>query len=349
MPRKSFYLNFSKDELQKIINESTSIREVLLKCGLNGGGGSHAKFSRYLQQNNFDTSTLVGRSIGRHVSDRKTPSHLIKALVENGTCNSSKLKKRLFLYGVKEKKCEVCGITHWNNEELVMELHHINGIHTDNRLENLIILCPNCHSQTHNFRGKNSQIENEKEKYNKLIEIAKKDASIKLPKLIEDAIKTNNAPKRYQFTQPLKTKQFNKCCVCGNETLNDKYCSVDCYNKHLSRNKVTSDKLLELSKKVHSISELNRLLNIGVTDNAIKKWCNQYGIYQQVKKNFIPRTYPIIQYDMEGNLLREWENADIIKKELGYNKVKIQACCRGAQKSSFGFKWRYKEDVQQTT
>ena len=56
---------------------------------------------------------------------------------------------------MKENKCEVCGITEWQGAPIICELHHINGDTTDNRIENLQILCPNCHSQTDNFRRRN--------------------------------------------------------------------------------------------------------------------------------------------------------------------------------------------------
>lgn len=65
------------------------------------------------------------------------------------------LKDRLYANGVKEKKCELCGITDWNGKKIVFHLHHINGNPKDNRKENLQILCPNCHSQTENYCDKN--------------------------------------------------------------------------------------------------------------------------------------------------------------------------------------------------
>ena len=56
---------------------------------------------------------------------------------------------------MKEKKCECCGNTEWLGKPIPLELHHINGINSDNRIENLEILCPNCHSFTENYRGLN--------------------------------------------------------------------------------------------------------------------------------------------------------------------------------------------------
>ena len=73
------------------------------------------------------------------------------------TYPSHKLKNRLLSEGLKEHKCECCGITEWNGKPAPIELDHINGNHHDNRLENLRILCPNCHAQTDTYRGKNKK------------------------------------------------------------------------------------------------------------------------------------------------------------------------------------------------
>ena len=68
--------------------------------------------------------------------------------------NRTHLKGRLFAEGLKENRCERCGITEWRGSPLAMALHHSNGDGLDNRLENLQLLCPNCHSQTENFAGR---------------------------------------------------------------------------------------------------------------------------------------------------------------------------------------------------
>jgi len=66
-----------------------------------------------------------------------------------------KLKKRLLKEKILENVCSICGITKWNDKPINMQLDHINGISTDHRLENLRMICPNCHSQTETYCGKN--------------------------------------------------------------------------------------------------------------------------------------------------------------------------------------------------
>ena len=68
---------------------------------------------------------------------------------------TGKLKARLFKENIKKRECERCGIKKWNDEEISFEMHHINGKSNDHLLENLQILCPNCHSQTDTWRGRN--------------------------------------------------------------------------------------------------------------------------------------------------------------------------------------------------
>lgn len=69
--------------------------------------------------------------------------------------NRNHLKQRLFALGLKEPICEACGLSQWLGRPLTLALHHVNGRGHDNRLENLQLLCPNCHSQTDNFAGRN--------------------------------------------------------------------------------------------------------------------------------------------------------------------------------------------------
>jgi hypothetical protein len=79
----------------------------------------------------------------------------ISEVLQKGTSYQSyKLKKRLFAEGMKAKKCERCLNVEWLGQQIPLELDHINGDPTDNRIENLQILCPNCHALTGTYRGK---------------------------------------------------------------------------------------------------------------------------------------------------------------------------------------------------
>jgi hypothetical protein len=79
-------------------------------------------------------------------------------LVKGRRVNRMDLKGRLLSAGLKKDQCERCGIRSWLEEPLSMALHHVNGDRDDNRLENLALLCPNCHSQTPNFSGRNLRL-----------------------------------------------------------------------------------------------------------------------------------------------------------------------------------------------
>ena len=79
-------------------------------------------------------------------------------LVAGRPRNRGHLRARLLRAGLKEERCETCGIDEWRGQPLKVTLHHVNGDPYDNRLENLMFLCPNCHSQTSNFGGRNGRL-----------------------------------------------------------------------------------------------------------------------------------------------------------------------------------------------
>ena len=69
--------------------------------------------------------------------------------------NTNRLKQRLIREGLRQANCECCGLSEWNGLPIPLELDHVNGWRDDNRLENLRVLCPNCHARTETYRGRN--------------------------------------------------------------------------------------------------------------------------------------------------------------------------------------------------
>jgi Zn finger protein HypA/HybF involved in hydrogenase expression len=81
---------------------------------------------------------------------------IFEYLVENSKNGRHNIKRRLLREGLIENVCSECGLKDtWNGKPISLELDHINGVNNDNRLENLRMLCPNCHSQTETFKSRN--------------------------------------------------------------------------------------------------------------------------------------------------------------------------------------------------
>lgn len=147
---------YSEQELREAVKTSTSIRQVLEKLNIVPAGGNYQTTNRRIKKLNIDTKHFTGQAWNRgKVIGPKRPVE--EYLRENSIIQSFKLKNCLLSEGLKEHKCECCGITEWNGQPAPIELDHINGNHHDNRLENLRILCPNCHAQTDTYRGKNKK------------------------------------------------------------------------------------------------------------------------------------------------------------------------------------------------
>ena len=95
-----------------------------------------------------------GKGISKKHNGNKIP---LREIIEGKHLyyQTNKLRKRLISEKIKTPQCEVCGIEEWLGKEISFELDHIDGDRTNHNLSNLRIVCPNCHSQTHTYRGKN--------------------------------------------------------------------------------------------------------------------------------------------------------------------------------------------------
>lgn len=147
----------TKEKLETAVNNSLSIAGVCRELEMKPCGGNYKTLYSKIKEWSINTNHFTGAAWnqGKKFIPFGKTYNLIDVLIENSPYkNGNSLKKRLFKEGLKTKECEECGIDKWNDKEIVLELEHINGDNTDNRMENLKILCPNCHSQTPTFRNK---------------------------------------------------------------------------------------------------------------------------------------------------------------------------------------------------
>lgn len=144
-------------QLRKAISESRSIRQVCFKLGLCGTGGNYETIKKVAAAEQIDLTGLPGCSWmkGLPNTSARPVIPLVDILTKDSHYNASTLKRRLVALGLLKNLCGKCGCGDmWVGEPLSLQLHHINGDRTDNRIENLMVLCPNCHSQTGTYAGK---------------------------------------------------------------------------------------------------------------------------------------------------------------------------------------------------
>ena len=144
---------FSKEELEKIVLSSYSMKEVIGKLGYKTENGSNSNtIKKRLDRYNISTN---------HFTFQKPTQRVF----ENVFCNNSTVTQKVLRTWYKkisdDSRCAICGHEkQWNDKPLTMILDHINGNNQDNRLENLRWICPNCGSQLNTFAGRNSNIHN---------------------------------------------------------------------------------------------------------------------------------------------------------------------------------------------
>jgi hypothetical protein len=159
------YEQFDRDTLEPLVRSSTSVAQVLIKLGLPDKGRPHYDLTRRLQALDFDTSHFKGRGWSRGESAATHPSVASASRKQrvpdeelfsqfSKVVKGQTLVRRLVELGTPYV-CAWCGIAEWRGQPLVLHLDHENGINNDNRRPNLRLLCPNCHSQTPTYCGRN--------------------------------------------------------------------------------------------------------------------------------------------------------------------------------------------------
>jgi len=263
--------DFTEQEYKDAALKSFSIAGMCRELGLGTFGANYRKIHIAIKKYNIDTSHFTGQ--GWNICklfdpNKNTKKQLSEILVENSTYdNSNNLRKRLINEGLKKCACENCGLTVWQGKQIPLQLHHVNGNRFDNRIENLQILCPNCHALTDNYCGKNI--------YNKNI--------MQTPQYKKDKIKEvygeNKIENIFGKTLGENDKKENEFCqYCGCKILNKrktKYCSVEC--AHNAQKKMPPKELfLNYINEGKNNLEIAQLCN--ATETSVRNWKKKLNI-----------------------------------------------------------------------
>jgi hypothetical protein len=236
---------FSDEDFISAIKSSFSIKETLEKLGLAPYGSSYKTFKLRVKKLNIDISHFTGQG---HLKGKSCfwakRIDLSEVLVQNSSrILKSAYKCRMIKEGLLKNECYKCGLKDtWQGELIVLHIDHINGDHFDHRIENLRLLCPNCHSQTSTYCSKNK--------------------------------------KRRSKKDPIfKEKEKHKCKLCNKIIrCESTYCG-ECYKNHrkelqsnyVRKNKINWMPIEELLLRLETTSFLALAKELGVSDNAIRK------------------------------------------------------------------------------
>ena len=261
--------------VKKYLPISNSLNNLCTNLGLRGVDGYYKKINRIIKENNLSTEHFGTIKIGRQNRNVYTAMSDDEFFVNGVSRHGDSIIKRLVNGGYKDYKCENCGVSEWGGKPLRLQAHHINGDHYDNRLDNIQILCPNCHTQTDTYGRNNISSKNSFKVTKRMGEILKGKESSFVPKEINEVV--------------TKEKEVRYCERCGKKITGDgkRFCSPECSQLASMRYSVDKEELINDFKELGSYSAVGR--KYGVSDVAIKKRCKKLGINEEIRVYVTPR------------------------------------------------------------
>lgn len=159
---------YDKEWLQELCQSSYSYAEVLKKAGRKQGGGTQATLKKKIDEFQIDISHFTGQrwydTPGKQCNltgQNKEKYSLEEVFRKNSPVTQKVLRGYIERYSILEYKCQFCGCDgKWQNGVISLEIDHVNGDNTDNEINNLRYLCPNCHALTITYRGRNKALKN---------------------------------------------------------------------------------------------------------------------------------------------------------------------------------------------
>jgi hypothetical protein len=232
---------FSEQEVRDAVGNARSLSEALRTLGLRAAGGNHRTLRKLIAHYDVSTNHLDPNWALRRTRPIKA-RRLDEILVEHSHYDRGQLKRRLYDAGLKSRKCELCGQGEvWRGLSMALILDHVNGVPTDNRIENLRIVCPNCAATLDTHCGRKTRL---------------------------DRAPRECAHCEKEFIPKYSTHRY--CSqICGTHSKGSRA-------PQPARRKVERPSYEQLMADIATLSLLAVGRKYGVSDNAVRKWIRWY-------------------------------------------------------------------------